>query len=121
MKVHMLESNGLYPQIKAPDRPARNLALAILNQAFRDIVSPNRVSQEWETWKRDAARWFSSEDVDPGSFHWVCGVLEVDSSKLRGWVDSSKLRGWIETYNTSGLRGRKEVARKLIRFRIYSD
>ncbi len=112
MKVQMLESNALYPQVKTPDRPARNLALAILNQAFRDIVSPNRASQEWEIWKRDAARWFSSDEDDPGSFHWVCDVLELDFSKLRGW---------LETYKTSGLRGRKEVARKLIRFRIYAD
>ena len=112
MKVQMLENNGLYPQVKTPDRPTRNLALAILNQAFRDIVSPNRASQEWKTWKRDAARWFSSDDVDLGSFHWVCGVLEIDSLKLRDW---------LETYCTGGLKRRKEVTRKLLRFRIYAD
>ena len=112
MKVQMLESNGLYPQVKTPDRPTRNLALAILNQAFRDIVSPNRASQEWKTWKRDAARWFSSDDVDLGSFHWVCGVLEIDSLKLRDW---------LETYCTGGLKRRKEITRKLLRFRIYAD
>lgn len=112
MKMQMLESNSLYPQVKTPDRPARNLALAILNQAFRDVLSPNRSSQGWNAWQRDASRWFSSEDDDPGSFHWVCGVLEMDSSKLRAW---------LETYKNSGLQGRKEVARKLIRFRIYAE
>ena len=49
MKATFLESEGLYPQKKKPDPSMRNLALGILLQAFRDIVSPKKVSnKEWE-------------------------------------------------------------------------
>ena len=61
MKATALESEGLYPQTKKPDPSLRNLALGILLQAFRDIVSPKKVSnKEWELWRQDALGWFYS-------------------------------------------------------------
>ena len=54
----------------------RNLALGILLQAFRDVVSPKKTSnKEWEVWRKDALEWFNSNENHPGSLFWVCEVL----------------------------------------------
>ena len=110
MKQAILADESLYPQARAWDRNSKALALAILNQAFRDVVSPNRSSRDWETWEQDALQWFAASEDHPGSFQWVCGVLDLDSSQLRAWLDS---------YRGSGTGRRREMARKLIRFRFH--
>jgi len=110
MKATFLESEGLYPQKKKPDPSMRNLALGILLQAFRDIVSPKKVSnKEWELWRRDAQVWFFSNETHPGSLLWVCEVLEMSQRDLRGWL--------LE-YRRSNYNRKKEMAKKLIRFQI---
>ena len=110
MKAAALESEGLYPQIKKPDPPLRNLALGILLQAFRDIVSPKKASnKEWELWRQDAIEWFGSDETHPGSLLWVCEVLEMSPRDLRTW---------LHDYKSSNGHRRREMARKLIRFQI---
>lgn len=110
MKTSVIESEGLYPQAKRPDPSLRNLALGILLQAFRDIVAPKKSSnKEWEIWRQDALEWFFSEETHPGSFHWVCEVLEMSPKELRQW---------LHTYKHSDRARKKEMARKLIRFQI---
>ena len=105
-----LESRGLYPQAKRPDPSLRNLSLGILLQAFRDIVAPKKSSQkEWRSWRQDALDWFHSEESYPGSFHWVCEVLEMGVQDLRDW---------LESYLSSDETDQREMARKLIRFQI---
>lgn len=110
MKTSALESEGLYPQTKKPDPSLRNLALGILLQAFRDIVAPKKVSnKEWEEWRHDALEWFYAEENHPGSFYWVCEVLEMNANELRGW---------LALYRKSDSKQKKEMARKLTRFQI---
>lgn len=110
MKATVLESEGLYPQTTKPDSSLRNLALGILLQAFRDIVAPKKSSnQEWEIWRKDALEWFFSEESHPGSFLWVCEVLEMSPRELRHW---------LHTYQRSDSLRKREMARKLIRFQI---
>ena len=110
MKSSALESSGLYPQTKKPDPSLRNLALGILLQAFRDIVAPKKASnQEWELWREDALEWFYSDENHPGSFSWVCEVLEMNRRELRAW---------LQDYKTSDEEQQKEMARKLVRFQI---
>ncbi len=110
MKATFLESEGLYPQRKKPDPSMRNLALGILLQAFRDIVSPKKTSnKDWKSWRQDALDWFYSNTTHPGSLLWVCEVLEMNQKDLRGW---------LQDYRRSGHNRRKEMAKKLIRFQI---
>jgi hypothetical protein len=110
MKASALESEGLYPQTKKPDPSLRNLALGILLQAFRDIVAPKKSSnKEWELWRQDALDWFYSDEKHPGSFRWVCDVLEMNHRDLREW---------LHAYKKSRGERKKEMARKLIRFQI---
>jgi hypothetical protein len=110
LRSSKIVSDGLYPQSKKSDTSVRNLALAILLQAFRDVIAPRKSSnKEWALWRRDAIEWFFAEDADPGSFHWVCEVLQMSSTDLRGW---------IRAYKRSGRTHRKEMVRRLIRFQI---
>lgn len=110
MRTSLLESEGLYPQTKKPEPALRNLALGILLQAFRDIVAPKKASnKEWEEWRQDAFEWFYSFEAHPGSFHWVCEVLEMNPNDLRDW---------LQQYRKSDTKQKKEMARKLTRFQI---
>ena len=110
MKIPVMESAGLYPQTKKADTSLSNLALGILLQAFRDIVAPKKVSnKDWEMWRTDALEWFLSEEGHPGSFYWVCEVLEMSPRELREW---------LQRYRRSNSHRKKEMAKKLIRFQI---
>ncbi len=105
-----LESSGLYPREHRPESSLRNLSLGILLQAFRDVVAPKKASnKEWRLWRQDALDWFSSEENYPGSFQWVCEVLEISQKELREW---------LESYLLSDKDRQKEMARKLTRFQI---
>jgi hypothetical protein len=112
MKRAILAVESLYPQARARDRNSKNLALAILIQAFRDVVSPVRSSREWRFWEQDALQWFAALEDHPGSFQWICGILDLNSSELRRWLDS---------YRHSGTGRRRKMARKLIRFRFRGE
>lgn len=110
MKATAVESEGLYPQAKKPDPSLRNLALGILLQAFRDIVTPKKSpNTEWEIWRQDAVEWFFAEETHAGSFRWVCEVLEMSPRELRQWLNS---------YKHSDRHRKREMARKLVRFQI---
>lgn len=110
MKASTLESDGLYPQTKRPDPSLRNLALGILLQAFRDIVTPKKAAnKEWDEWRQDALEWFYADESYPGSFLWVSGVLEMNPRELREW---------LRDYRKSNGEQKKEMARKLTRFQI---
>ncbi len=110
MRASFIESEGLYPQTKRPDPALRNLAIGILLQAFRDIVAPKKASnKEWELWQQDALEWFSSDEYYPGSFSWVCEVLQAKAADFRTW---------LENYRDSDPESKREMARKLVRFQI---
>lgn len=107
-----IASEGLYPnpERKKADPTSRKLALGILLQAFRDIVSPRRSTwKKGEDWKADAFDWFASDSIYPGSFCWVCHMLQISPSEIRRW---------LRQYQQSGEADRKRLARKLVRFQI---
>ena len=105
-----LESAGRNPREHRPESSLRNLSLGILLQAFRDVVAPKKSSnKEWRLWRQDALDWFASEESYPGSFQWVCEVLEMNQRELRQW---------LEAYLLSDEDRQREMARKLTRFQI---
>jgi len=109
MKASVIESEGLYPQPKRPDPSLRNLAIGILLQAFRDIVAPKATNSEWQLWQQDALDWFASDEYYPGSFAWVCEVLQAKPKDFRQW---------LQDYKHSDPATKREMARKLVRFQI---
>jgi hypothetical protein len=110
LKNGRLISEGLYPQTKKSDSSVRNLALAILLQAFRDVIAPRKSSnKEWALWRRDAMDWFFAGECYPGSFFWVCEILQMNSEELRIW---------LRAYKRSNRTNKKEMVKRLIRFQI---
>ena len=113
VEISKLVSERLYPQRKGPDLPIRNLALGILLQALRDIVAQSKSGEgrkgSWNTWYRDALAWFLSEEATPGSFFWVCEVLNTSPRKLREW---------LLIYQQSDRKHREELFSNLSRFQI---
>lgn len=69
------------------DESARKLAMAVLIQAFRDIIKPKR--SRWprkDDWYADARAWFVSDEVYPGSYRWCCDALQYDPDRFRVWL-----------------------------------
>ncbi|GAB4231016.1 MAG: hypothetical protein Kow00109_02930 [Acidobacteriota bacterium] len=84
-----LISEGLYPQHHKPQRELIHLAMGILTQAVRDLISPQKkVEKDWRLWRDDSQEWFDSDEVYPGSFLWVCDIIGADPEKMRRWVRS---------------------------------
>jgi hypothetical protein len=103
----------IYPRGRNYDPAARKLALAILLQAFRDIVSPRRYNwKKDEDWHTDAMEWFHGEKDHPGSFPWVCHHLNIEPSLIREW---------LARYNNGDRMQKKRMAQNLIRFQISSS
>jgi hypothetical protein len=57
----------------------RRLWPAILEQAVIDLVNPDARSRL----RYFTQLWFTSDNHDPGSFHWICDSLDIDPSWLR--------------------------------------
>ena len=80
------KSQGLYGREKGLEPSVKKLALAILLQALRDLLAPSKSGKEnrrnWKRWQRDAQEWFSCEETTPGSFYWVCEVLNIGSWRI---------------------------------------
>ncbi len=104
-----LASEGLYPPKKGPDPSLRRLASGILIQAFRDIITSRKESRECIAWREDALEWFSLDDDYPGSFVWVCHVLDANPSKIQEWM---------EEYRAANPTRRREMGKKLVGFQI---
>ncbi len=90
-KPAILTSEGLHPRDRRPERSMVNLAMGIMTQAIRDLISPQKkLDKDWQTWQEDAQAWFDSEENHTGSFQWVCEVLDINPERLRAWVDGLK-------------------------------
>ncbi len=104
---------GPYGREKGLEPSVKRLALAILIQALRDLLAPSKCGKEnrrnWEGWQRDAQEWFFSEGTTPGSFYWVCEVLNIGSWRI--------LKG-LRIYQRRDRKQLEEVARKLSEFQI---
>lgn len=122
-----LSSERLNPQRKTPDRELVHLALGILTQAVRDLVSPQKKHEkDWEVWQIESQMWFSSEEDYPGSFKWVCDIIGTEPEALRNWaqnlskLDRRQLRASILslvrlTYLQAGNRSRPRPKRKVLK------
>jgi len=106
-----LVSSQPYRRTKGPEASIRKLAVAILLQALRDLLTPSRSGKEnrtnWEKWQQDALHWFFSEEKAPGSFYWVCEVLNIGSWRILKGLRIRRDR-----------KQREEVVRKLSEFQI---
>lgn len=86
-----LSSEGLYPQARRPEKELIHLAMGILTQSVRDLVSPQKkIEKDWQTWQADSEKWFASDQRYAGSFLWVCDVIGADPEGLRHWVSRLK-------------------------------
>ncbi len=84
-----LISEGLFPKNHKPQRELIHLAMGILTQAVRDLISPQKkLEKDWRTWQSDSQEWFDSDELYPGSFRWVCEVIGAEPAKMRRWVRS---------------------------------
>lgn len=90
LRAIQLSSEGLYPASRKTDPAVRNLALAILIQAFRDVVARRKegLNRQASAWRQDAIDWFFDNSPDPGSFEWVRDILGVGAMELRKWVQA---------------------------------
>jgi len=113
VKYPTLVSSQPYRRTRGPETSIRKLAVAILLQAFRDLLTPSRSGEEnrrnGEKWQRDALHWFFSEEKTPGSFYWVCDVLEIGSRRILEVLRS------YQRYDREQLKG---LASKLSKFQI---
>lgn len=112
MQTPRLTNVGLDQSVEGPERPIRDLAFGILLEALRDLPDlTKRSSREGsENWKEDAREWIFSEETDPGSLYWVCGVLNISSVALR-----EELR----LLQCADRKCREELIEKLSRFQIH--
>ncbi len=108
-----LVSSQPYRRTLGPEASIRRLAVAILLQALRDLLTPRRSGKEnrrnWEKWQQEALHWFLSEKNAPGSFHWVCDILNIGS-----W----RILEVIRSYQRSDREQLKGLASKLSKFQI---
>lgn len=84
MRQATVRVQEFYPRAAHDNSNLQSLARAILAQAFWDALAPPR--HKYEHFRDDALEWFSSSERSPGSFHWICTVLHIDSKPLRNWV-----------------------------------
>ena len=102
---------GLYDREKGLEPSVKKLALAILLRALRDLLAPSKSGknnrQKWVKWQKDALHWFYSEKTTPGSFYWVCEVLNIGSWRILKGLRIGRDRRQLE-----------EVVRKLSELQI---
>lgn len=83
-RIKPITSSGLYPKAKDMDPALVSLAMAILTQAVRDLIAPQkRTDKEWMLWQADARRWFDDNSQETGTFHWVCQMTGLDTVSTR--------------------------------------
>ena len=108
-----LVSSQPYRRTGGLEASIRKLAVAILLQALRDLLTPSKSGKEnrknWEKWQQDALHWFFSEESTPGSFYWVCDVLNIGSWRI--------LEG-LRAYQRCDSEQLKELVSKLSQFQI---
>ena len=88
MRQSTVKIQEFYPSASGSDSNLKSLARAILAQAFWDALAlPRRKNEDL---RDDAVEWFSSSEQTPGSLHWICSILHIDSARLGQWVRSHK-------------------------------
>lgn len=98
MKRLQLRDEDLCPKPDPLYREKR-LARAILTLSFKDLLDVNSLSfkkkaeKDIQTYftpgsklKDIAEDWFFSTDTTPGSFEWICQILEFSPGVIRLWI-----------------------------------
>ncbi|MEE8587425.1 MAG: hypothetical protein V3T83_21510, partial [Acidobacteriota bacterium] len=67
------------------------LARAILAQAFWDALAPPSQRTPSRV-KSGAVRWFASLERTPGTFQWICSILQIEPVPLGQWVSRAQKR-----------------------------
>lgn len=93
------------------DRAIQNLALAILIQAFRDLLSSNSKLPKEERLEiqEDALSWFYSQNRTPGSLEWVGDIIDINPDVLRQWLSH---------YRQSDQESQHEMAQPIRRMQL---
>lgn len=104
-----LSQEQFYPPTRRARAELVRLALGILMQAFRDVLSHHRSNRAWH---KDALEWFFSEEERTGSLWWVCQILELEPEAIRNW---------LRMYFGSEPRRRRELAHSILSFRLPSE
>lgn len=93
------------------DRSIQNLALAILIQAFRDLLSSNTKlpKEERVEIQEDALGWFYSKNRAPGSLEWVGEIIDINPDVLREW---------LRNYRQSDQESQYQMARPIRRMQL---
>jgi hypothetical protein len=73
-----------------PQTPEVDLWRAVLEQSLKDLNGDKCGAHLGQNVAREARDWFSSDDEDAGSFHFVCGVLNLNPEAVR---DALRARG----------------------------
>lgn len=115
MRELILASEGLTRASRAVEPSVRKLAAGILLQAHRDSLIPAQATAEQRMWRKDALKWFFSEEDCAGSFRWVCSILKMEPGRVRRWLWPDAPREWSAMANILRLRPRKHLTRFLLR------
>jgi hypothetical protein len=85
---HLRIGARFYTRKVSVDRSTKRLATAILTRALRDVLSGRELGLQQAAggWRKDALRWFRSNEEYPGSLMWVSGIIGVDVEGIRQWV-----------------------------------
>jgi len=64
---------------------ARRLLAAVLDRALKDAFGPgeNRGAACTIAERERAIEWFNDDGRGPGTFRWVCALLELDAGAVR--------------------------------------
>jgi hypothetical protein len=87
--IKQLEVSSRFSRRKTNvDRSTQSLAVAILTQALRDVLSTEEfgAKQVAGGWQRDALQWFASDEEHPGSLRWVSEVVDIRVEDIRNWI-----------------------------------
>lgn len=85
--------------------PYRSLWAAVISQAVADMNSHRQTDSHYaRTWV------YSSKDA-PGSFRWVCEMLDLDAGKLQTLCMTREGRKRLLTRNDGNRYGRKGAGR----------
>ena len=80
------------PLTRGPAMGARRLLAAVLERAVDDAIGPRKPGGARCTpaEQRAVLDWFAAESMAPGTFKWLCALLEIDAGSVRGVVDRAR-------------------------------
>jgi hypothetical protein len=80
------------PLTRGPAMGARRLLAAVLERAVDDAIGPRKpgAARCTPAEQRAVLDWFAAESMAPGTFRWICALLEIDAGSVRGAIDRAR-------------------------------